>query len=760
MKKILYSAFCLAGIAALASCGDFLETSTPSEVDAGFVFSHTETSRAALDGAYESWRGTANSVAFGDGLFYATDATGSDIERHPEGFANQLGRHYPECFYQNGTYASSYNTTSYLKDDGGPYSQFYQIISKANTVILNIKSANNFAEVLAAKTPSNMGQIYGEALALRATAYRELLKNYGDVPYISDEATNQPGLVGRDSIYDVILAELQEAAPNMYRVGSIPGVTGKNYFSRTYVEGLIGRMALEAGGYQTRRGDIKRVNGKGETLTFENIGNPNNGATYGRRSDWKSLYELARTYFKAVIDNSGSAKFITSDSRSVPNPYQVFFQQMHESDDAYADESIYEYSMVQGTHSDARSYALGRPSAGGNNMFPCKAYGQGRINPAFYYGIFDPTDMRRDVSCTVTGTKGSDGTEKLLPFTPGAQANGGGIAWNKWDENRQTKPYTTKQRLSGINGPYMRMSEMYLGYAEACAALGDNSEATTYLTKIRERVFPSGKANVAGFIASKESLLEAIIDERGFEFAGEGDRRWTLIRTGMIAKKIKTIKDLTGQMINGLEANGSYTFSNGNTISNYIWTKMVDGKSQLGYRLTEQTPAGKEDDPILSPGWRGVNNDWAAAAKACNMSEANLAKLNQDGKTNLAIKGLFKSVLPNKLTVEYTLKEKAADGSYPKETVEITTGISFDKIKELLTLTDAQKEKYSTVRVLDEEGYEATAWGIDLVKNKTEYHTNLFLDYDYVSAPIYLWPFTPNVITNGKFTNGYGFKNN
>ena len=33
-----------------------------------------------------------------------------------------------------------------------------------------------------------------------------------------------------------------------------------------------------------------------------------------------------------------------------------------------------------------------------------------------------------------------------------------------------------------------------------------------------------------------------------------------------------------------------------------------------------------------------------------------------------------------------------------------------------------------------------------------------FWDYDYVSAPIYLWPFTPNVMAAGGFTNGYGFK--
>ena len=82
--------------------------------------------------------------------------------------------------------------------------------------------------------------------------------------------------------------------------------------------------------------------------------------------------------------------------------------------------------------------------------------------------------------------------------------------------------WTQAQRRSGINAPYMRLSEMYLGYAEACAATGDNAEAKTYLTKVRNRAFRTAdEANVEGFINKEGSLLKAIIDERGFEFAGE-----------------------------------------------------------------------------------------------------------------------------------------------------------------------------------------------------------------------------------------------
>ena len=56
-------------------------------------------------------------------------------------------------------------------------------------------------------------------------------------------------------------------------------------------------------------------------------------------------------------------------------------------------------------------------------------------------------------------------------------------------------------------------------------------------------------------------------------------------------------------------------------------------------------------------------------------------------------------------------------------------------------------------------GYKKVNWGKTLVDNDDEYYKYLFYDYDYVSAPIYLWPFTPNIIATGGFVNGYGFSN-
>lgn len=709
MKKILYSALCVAALAA-TSCSDYLEVTSPSEVDADFVFSNSTTARAAMEGAYESWRDCAQNMVFGDGLFYALDVAGSDIERHPEAFDKQPARHWPETFYENGAYAGNYTLGSYDKDtkDGG-YNRLFAVIGKANAVITAMQNTADFAGMMAQTEPTGVSQLYGEAIAMRATAYRELMKYYGDVPYQDTFGKAATGLASRDSIYEVCINELIAVEPLMYPSGQIPGYAGtKNYFSKTYVQGLIGRMCLEAAGYQTRRGDITPVDIEGNPVTIEKFpgSTDNNGASYGRRSDWRDFYATAKTYYEKVLENSGAAEFLTVDPRGAEgkrvynNPYQYFFQQMHMSDAIYATESIYEYPMQQGTGgNDARSYSFGRVSQGGKaTSYPCKAYGQGRINPAYYYGIFDPNDMRRDVAVTVTGSDGKGG-EQLIPFKPGAQANGGGLSFNKWDENRQESPWYKAQRKSGINGPYMRLSEIYLSYAEVCAVLGETATAKQYLTKIRERSFPAGQAKVDEFITKCGSLLDAVIEERGFEFAGEGDRRWTLIRTGMLNDRIKRIKDLTKAMMDGLASDGYYEFENGNVISSHIYTKPVDGKSIVGFRLTAQyVPDAEmtaEEKAVLFPGWRGQHDDWTKFGAAAVSN------------SNLAIQGLF---------------ERVADE-----------------------------------QALLAAGYKKVAWGADLVQFRDEYEKYMFYAYDYVKAPIYLMPFTANVMAAGGFTNGYGF---
>ena len=247
----------------------------------------------------------------------------------------------------------------------------------------------------------------------------------------------------------------------------------------------------------------------------------------------------------------------------------------------------------------------------------------------------------------------------------------------------------------------MRISEVYLGLAEAALmkTSPDQTTADTYYNKTHKRAGLGTKSGVT---------LEEVIDERGFEFAAEGDRRWTLIRTGFLGKKVKEIKELTKKMMDGLQNQGYYTFDNGNQISKYIYTKAVNPKDLgLSSRLTPATPTSmlvaaydpdNDTDATKFPGWRG-QHDW----ETISAFKAYDSKPN----SNLAIRGLFKHL-------------EAAPAGYTKD-----------------------------------------KWGEDIVSTedlRNFFGEEIFQGWDFKSAPIYLLPFTKNDRIGG-ITNGYGFMN-
>lgn len=708
MKKIIYTMVGVGLLFATTSCSDFLETSSPSDVNVEFVFGDPTTARAALANAYEKWR--ADASVHSNGVFYDLVVCGSDAERHPEAYAAQT-RHIPENLYAGGT--GSYNIDTY----SGAWSNLYAIVAITNTLINSFESASSFKEYMSAGQPSEMSQLYGEAVALRATVYMELCRFFGDVPHQLVSGVSAEGLTSRDEIYEYHLKKLMEVEPLMYRVGE-NSVAENTLMTRTYVQGLIGRICLYAGGYSTRRTDLGAdfyKNLDGNTLTFTQLGKETNQAIYNRRTDYLEFYKTAKTYLAACVANPGKVKLQTVDPRATSkagqnfgNPYQYVFQQMN--DLTVSEECVYEIPETQGYQTE-RPYAFGRPSnGGGSNAYPCKNYGQSRFHPTYYYGDFDPNDMRRDVTATVTGSTGK-GMETMIEFKMGSKTSGG-LVNNKWDENRMANPWITKQRQSGINNPYMRFSDVVLMLAEVYAELGEDAAAKTELRKIHERAFATPDlAKLDEFITKNGGLKEAIQQERKLEFGGEGIRRYDLIRTGKLPEAIAKLRTELTAMVNGLEAKGYYTFENGNTISNYIWTKSVDARTLYGYRLTTQCK--DETNPVMFPGWRGQNDDWEAVSAKYITDPAKRFNYASTPGTNVAIKGLFNYIDPNS----------------------------------------------AEAKALEADGYKKTEWGAQIVKNKAEYSSLVFCGYEQGSAPIYLIPMSANTIStsNGKLTNGYGF---
>ena len=697
MKRISFILVAAAVLSNIACKKVFLEPQALSSVDQDFVFSSPSETYKVMVGCYDLWRSGAN------GLFYDIDVVGSDAETHPETYDAQL-RHIPEGLYATEISIDYANSVA-------SWATWYKIANRASIIMEAIARKADYTSAVAANKTNDWTHMYGEAAVFRAFSYHNLIRYFGDVPYfpVAIAATSQTDsakLVSRDIIYDGEIANMIKAEPLMYRLGE--GGINAERFSRNFAEGLIGKMSLYAGGYSLRRTDFNYG-----SVTFTQIGSEKWNAKYERRTDYKKYYEQAKTYLKMAVDNPGSGFLITTDTRGAGygNPFQLNFQ--YNMNLVASPESLFEVAETQGQFSE-RPYAFGRPSNGGSaNAYPAKSYGQSRMHASFYYGDFDPKDLRRDVTTAVTANSGT-ASEVMIDFTPGSRSQGG-LPNNKWDESRMPVPYTASQRQSGINWVQMRLADVVLMLAEAYAETGDEGSAKNELRKIRSRAFAAADQTekVTNYIGalSGDALKEAIMQERKLEFAGEGYRREDLIRTGKLPQKIKALRDAQIAMVNGLKTAGYYTFPNGNTISNYIYVKAVNvGDLGMTKMLTTQNTVAETDPtyPVRFPSWRGNSDLWTA-----------LGYTPTAGTRNLAIKGLFNYIDPNGT-------EAAA---------------------------------------LVAQGYKKTNWGINIVNNEGQYTTNIFKGYPdaYYAAgvpPRYLFPLGSETVSksNGLIKNGYGFQ--
>ena len=674
MKKIFQSIFALALGLSFAQCSDYLEVSSPSNTNDTFVTSNPTETFKALSWAYAEYRGNA---AAGGNYNYG-DPCGSDVE------------YYPESNSANNIIAMLLPEIEVITAKQTQFNSLYKSLSRAARVAEIIAAKPEYQNDLASGEVTDWTQLYGEAITMRAFFYFELTRHFGDVPYgIENTTAEEYTLTSRFTIFDNLIEDLKRVEGQMWDLGS-GSISNPERISRTYANALIGEIALYAGGWQTIRTDVEGLYGD---VQFETQGTEANGCVYARRTNYLDYYRIAEEYFDhALGDRKGTSALITSDSRGYANnPFQLYYQAF--ADKTYSSESIFEIGNVIPQPGEL-TYSQGRPSnGGGNNAAPCKAFGAIRIIPTFYYTGFEDGDKRRDVSMTVTGSNG-DGNEAILSFQPGSKLLGG-ISNNKWDENRMPMPYYQAQRNAGYNYPILGVANLILMQAEVKAMLGKDADALSLVNQIRRRAFGNDNHDLN---SSGEQLLDDIWTERKRELIASGDIRWDMIRSGKFAERALKVRQEMKDMIAGLEANGYYTFANGKTIPNYIWTKLVEREETLTY---DADP----NDPTNFPGWRG------------QFDYSTIADLN--GKVtgtahNLAIQGLFEYIDP--------------EGSEAK--------------------------------ALEADGYKKVDWGITIVQYKNDiYDRNILSGIgDGTTAPRYYHPIPFEVLnqSKGNVTNGYG----
>ena len=667
MKSIKYLAIAFGLGLMTTGCGDYLDVEAPANTDDNFVTSTVDESWKALSWAYANY--TTNVAGGGN---YNWNDPCSDCD------------YYPEYNSANGRIGYLRVSEASVDTKATQFTNLFGSLARAKRVADILASKSEYQTAKESGRANDWTQLYGEAMTLYCWCYFELVRHFGDVPFGIENTIVEGGypVTSRFVILDNIIAILKDVEPLMYDLGE--GNIFAERMSRTFANMLIGEAALNAAGYQTLRTDASGLYGDVQFKTMYT----GDGYIYAQRNDCNTYYATAQTYLRKVLnERKGSLQFLTTDNREFSdNPFQLGLQYIH--DMKVSPSSIWEAGNRTPNQSE-RPYSQGRPSnGGGSNAAPCKVFGGIRIMPTFFYTGYEDGDKRADASMVVTGSDGK-GTEALINFKSGSRLSGG-IACNKWDENRVTpEPYTVKQRNTGMNYQMRRIENVMMMLAEADVALGETGEALTLINQLRSR---AGVANISS------ATMEAVEQEVKREFVGEGDIRWAQIRMGVFTDRAKQVRADIKTMIAGLEKDGYYTFPNGRTISNYVWTKLVAAPA-CGMLTMDRV----EGDPAQVPGWRGVYD----------YSKTSVASIVVGTEHNLAIKGLYEYIDPNGA-------EAAA---------------------------------------LEADGYTKQNWGIDIVAGKDQlWDYNILSGITLTDVPLYFHPIPATTISQseGQVTNGYG----
>lgn len=108
-------------------------------------------------------------------------------------------------------------------------------------------------------------------------------------------------------------------------------------------------------------------------------------------------------------------------------------------------------------------------------------------------------------------------------------------AMNKWMDTYDAT-YTTQV---GNDFPLIRYADLVLMYAEALCQTGDIPSALVQLNRIRTRAGLAALAETE--VPDKAAFIQALADERGREFALEGQRWYDLVRLGLAVSYFKNL---------------------------------------------------------------------------------------------------------------------------------------------------------------------------------------------------------------------------
>lgn len=470
MKYKFIVAFTTAALS-LSSCIGLDTAPYDRETDLTFWKDDSLSALKAVNGCYQ-YLGSMDEQLWSEAM------TDNVYTKQPSAYTQSIG---------NGTYSTADNYVLSV------WNSKYAGIYACNEVLDNIDKTPHLS-------PELKNRIMGEAKVIRAYLYYELYTKFGDVPYftnvISISGSQSVGRTPRAEVVANIVKELDEVIDN-------------NWLPETYSSANKGRItkwaavAIEAKVYLFE-GNWDKV----RQLTSEIM----QSGRYQLFLSYEGLFQIA---------NEGNSEVILDiQYEPTSREHQMLYSFLPPSMGGYSQlsplqELVDSYIMLngKGIHEQGSGYDASKP--------------------------YENRDPRLAATVMYTGNsyEMSDGSRRTIDCQPGASPDGYGYSSDCSATGYYVKKYwdnTYRANLySGLNPILIRYADVLLMNAEACAKLGQFTDAVWNQTirPIRVRAgftdssaldFPQGKSN--------DDLIDIIRNERRSELAMEGLRHKDIMR--------------------------------------------------------------------------------------------------------------------------------------------------------------------------------------------------------------------------------------
>jgi hypothetical protein len=418
-------------------------------------------------------------------------------------------------------------------DDGGIYKRLHlhtwnsenpQLLNMWNALYRGVTNSNRvISQLESGKVPATGGatkeSLIAEMRAARAFFYWLICDNFGDAPLVTTTATDLPDKATRKQIYDFIVTELTEAMPNLSEQA---GKEMYGRFNKWAAKALLANVYLNAEVYtgEAKWGDCLRE-------CNDIIGSNK----YSLEADYRNV-------------------FITQNDNSPEIVFAVPFDEIH-GGGFFVD--MFSWHAALRDKRAMQTTPWGSGSAMGVSQF---------------IDTYDPADKRlantwlmgpQFAMDGVTPLKGSyDKAGQPLVFTKDLPD---GLFTGESEGYRQNKfEIKVGARFDLSNDfPFFRYAQVLLMKAECMLRSGDAGGAALIVSDVRKRDFNDpAKATVTGasllgntrykygyvenYVMADAGNTDPVqygglLDELGWEFAWEAQRRRDDIRFGVFTKK-------------------------------------------------------------------------------------------------------------------------------------------------------------------------------------------------------------------------------